>query len=272
MADQLLAARAELEAARGAAEALANDEASNLGSDEAFHSWSRRKRLAEIEVGRLADVVTSLEADVTSHAAQIEIDRYRARYDAAAECNRKVADMIRTDLAQAWSIVSSVLEAAALAEIETAAVLRSMPAGFQPTQSIGDPEDARRRPSLEEKVLGEETVSLWVDAETGNLFADQSRRPTKRAIAKMFRQTTVLPARRGDSPPPFFRELVFPRIDQNGPAMFDGRSLQSPEQVLRALAEPRPTAKATSRSSQIRIEPMSGSTVAPSADLGPALP
>lgn len=268
LGEQLDVARADFETARAAAESLANEEAGNLGSDEAYHSWHRRKRVAEIEVERLAATVPALETAIVDATAKAVLDEYEARYNAAAARNREVAAMLRDDLPRAWAIVSTFLEAAALAEIETAEVLRLKPAGFVPSRWIGDPEAGRRRSSLEEEIVREEVAELWIDAETGHLFADQTRRPTKKALTKQFKQVTYLPSRRGDNTQPFFRDLHFPRIDQSGPALFDGRNLHSPHDVLRALRAPRP--ELPPRHPQMRISPVN-SLPPPVDDFGPSV-
>jgi len=272
LAEQLATARYDHDAARAHAEAIANEESQSLTSDEIYGSWRRRSRVAEMEVERLRALIDELQNEERVAAERDALDRYSDRYDAAADANRKVAELFRVELPRIWAAIAGILKQAALAEIETAAVRKAMPPGFVPSRSLGDPEDVRRRPALEEEILADEVVLLWTDKVTGHLFADQDTRPKRPAAQRHFRQVAILPARRGDAPLPFYKELLFPRVGQSGPVMFDGRSLQTPEQVLCALDASR-EAQLTQqpRTPQMRIEPVS-STVASTADGGPAIP
>lgn len=175
--------------------------------------------------------------------AQAEADR-----KALAKIERAIAGIMaaiedglyRTVLPRAWEMIADVMRQAALAQIETEAVQNAMPADFEPNGWIGDPDRAVRcRPSVQPQTISEETVELWVDSETGNRFANQAAPPkTRTAIKRRFRQTVFQPMRPAGDAAPFFRGLVFPRIGNAGGHLFDGSKLQSPRDVLVALANP----------------------------------
>jgi hypothetical protein len=85
------------------------------------------------------------------------------------------------------------------------------------------------------------------------LFADQSKQKPH-SITKKFKQVRYLPAQISDSIKLFWNDLRFPRLDDGGPALFDGSELRSPYEVLRALRTERPERR--QRQPQVRIEPI----------------
>lgn len=265
--DQIDAAHSDLVAARARADLVAAEENDNLQSDEIFSSWQRRYRVAELEVDRLARLIATLEADRTAKIEQAGRARYIARWNAAAMRNRAVADMMKEQLPKAWEIVKSVIEAAAIAEIESDRVLRDRPVDFEGPCSIGNPEAFRCRRSFEETILEDRVVDLFVEKQTGRLFADQSKQPP-RSVVRKFRQVTYLPLQLGDAALPFYREMRFPRLDDNGAAIFDGTSMRTSHDVLRALRAPRP--ERVQRQHQVRIEPIALAS-ASQIDGGPAV-
>ncbi len=257
--DQLAQARLEREAAREAAERIANQETENLANDTVFTAWMRQKRVAEQEHQRLAALVSSLERQIEEAAVAAKLAAFTARWEAAAERNREVARLMQTELPKAWAIIATVLEAAALAAIETEEIVHDRPAGFVVPDLLVDPEAFRRRPSFDEEVLSVQVVDLLVDKKSGGLYADQSvRKPN--SIARKFREVTYLPAQLSDSIEPFWSDLRFPRLDDGGPALFDGSEIRSPRDVLRALRAERPERR--QRPQQVRIEPIRQPSVA----------
>jgi hypothetical protein len=227
--------------ARDQVEALAGQEAVSLESDEAYGAWSRRKRLAEKEVTRLLALVSTIEADIAAERAYAVRAAYTARYNAAAARNREVVELYRTELPKAWAVIADVLEKAALAQIETEAVIKEMPADYTPRTWIGDPDrSVRCRPPVEEEIVSERIVELWVDLKTGNTFADQSAPPTVSSIKKQFKEVTYRPFRPSGDVPPFYRDLKFPRLDATGStSLFDGGRLRGPYDVIEALRKSR---------------------------------
>jgi hypothetical protein len=196
--DQLAQARLDLEVAREAAELIASEEAESLGSDERFTAWLRKKRVAEQDQQRLTALVADLERQIAEAATAAKLAAFTARWEAAAEQNREVASLMQTELPRAWDIIKEVLEAAALAEIETDEVLRERPANFTVPDLLVDPEAFRRLSSFDEEVIEVQEVDLFVCKKTGNLFADQSRQKPH-SITKKFKQVRYLPAQRSDS-------------------------------------------------------------------------
>lgn len=251
--DQLAKARLDLENAREAAERIANEEAENLANDTVFTAWMRQKRVAEQEHQRLAALVSSLERQIEEAAVAAKLAAFTARWEAAAERNREVARLMQTELPRAWDIIKAVLEAAALAQVETDEVLREQPANFTAPDLLVDPEAFRRRSSFDEEVIEVQEVDLFVCKKTGNLFADQSKQKPH-SITKRFKQVRYLPSQFSDSIKPFWNELRFPRLNDGGPALFDGSELRSPYDVLRALRTDRPERR--QRQPQVRIEPI----------------
>jgi hypothetical protein len=251
--DQLAKARLDLVAAREAAERIASEEAESLGSDERFTAWLRKKRVAEQDQQRLTALVADLEKQIEAAADAAKLAAFAARWEAAAERNREVARSMQTELPKAWAIIATVLEAAAVAAIETEEVLREQPINFTAPNLLVDPEAFRRRSSFDEEVIEVQEVDLFVCKKTGSLFADQSKQKPH-SITKKFKQVRYLPAQRSDSTKPFWSELRFPRLDDGGPALFDGSELRSPYDVLRALRTDRPERR--QRQPQVRIEPI----------------
>jgi hypothetical protein len=265
--DQLAQARLDLEAVREAAERIASEEAESLGSDERFTAWLRKKRVAEQDQQRVTALVADLERQIEEAAVAAKLAAFTARWEAAAERNREVARLMQTELPKAWAIIATVLEAAALAAIETEEIVHDRPAGFVVPDLLVDPEAFRRRPSFDEEVLSVQVVDLLVDKKSGGLYADQSvRKPN--SIARKFREVTYLPAQLSDSIKPFWSDLRFPRLDDGGPSLFDGSELRSPRDVLRALRAERPERR--QRPQQVRIEPIRQSSVG-GFDGGPAI-
>jgi hypothetical protein len=170
-------------------------------------------------------------------------------------------------LPKAWEIISSVLQAAALVEIETDGVLRDRPPDFRPPRAIVNPESFRRRPSFEETIIEDRVVDMFVDKKTGALFADQSKqRPG--SVVRQFREVTYLPMELGNAVLPFYRDLKFPRLDDSGGPLFDGSKINSPRDVLLTLSSPRP--ERHQRQRQVRIEPLVP-IATPSLDGGPTV-
>lgn len=265
--DQLAKARLDLENAREAAERIANEEAENLANDTVFTAWMRQKRVAEQEHQRLAALVADLERQIEEAATAAKLAAFTARWEAAAERNREVARLMQTELPKAWAIIKTVLEAAAVAAIETEDILHERPTNFTVPDLLVDPEAFRRRASFDEEVIEVQEVDLFVCKKTGNLFADQSKQKPH-SITKKFKQVRYLPAQISDSIKPFWSDLRFPRLDDRGPALFDGAELRSPYDVLRALRTDRP--ERWQRQSQVRIEPIRQSSVG-GFDGGPAI-
>ncbi|RJF69596.1 hypothetical protein D4Q52_19770 [Rhodopseudomonas palustris] len=216
------------------------EETAHLGSDEAYLSWTRKKRVAEQDARHADELVASLEVEVEAARRAEERSAFTARFAAAAAQNEKVVELYRTVLPRAWEMIADVLRQAALAQIETDAVLRAMPADFEPDQWIGDPDrTVRCRPAISEATISEEVVDLWVDRETGGVFADQETPPRSRTAHKRpFRRIAYQPFRPASDAAPFFRDLIFPRLGNTGGHLFDGRELRSARDVLAELAKP----------------------------------
>lgn len=242
----LSATRIDIDATRGRIEALAGREAASLDeSDEAYGGWLRAKRLEEKEYARLLALASKTEADIAAERANAARAAYAAWYNTAAALNREVDKLYQTELTKAWGIVSNVLERAALAQIETEAVLKAMPADFIPRTWIGDPDQSVRcRAAVAEEIVSERIVDLWVDPATGATFANQDAPPSVASIKKRFREVTYRPFRPAGDVPPFYRDLKFPRLDAVGSSiLFDGARLSGPHEVLEALRKGRQRAK-----------------------------
>ncbi len=266
--DQLAKARLDLEAARDAAERVANEEASNLGSDELFTGWLRKKRVAEQDQQRLEALIASLEnqIDAAEHTAKLEV--FAARWTAVAERSVAVKTMYEQDLPQAWEIVAKVIEAAAQLEIDRQAILRAMPVGFEPPTLIHQPDlEIRCRSCCDETILESEIVDMLTDR-AGRLFVNQTCAAAKRGVARPFRHVTYLPMQTSSQTPPFWQQLVFPRLSAVGGPMYDGAKVNSPQEALAALRMERPVD--VEREPMMRIEPIRQSSVA-DFDGGPAI-
>jgi hypothetical protein len=168
--------------------------------------------------------------------------------------------MYEEDLPQAWQIVSKVIEAAAQLEIEHQAILRAMPAGFEPPVHIHQPElEIRCCPCRDETILKSETVPMLTDRE-GRLFVDQSCAAAKRGVARPFRHVQYLAHQTSSQTPPIWQALVFPRVGTVGGPMYDGAEVHSPQEALAALRMERPVD--VEREPMLRIEPIRESSVA----------
>jgi hypothetical protein len=260
LSDQLAKARLDLEAARDAAERIANEEAANLGSDELFTGWLRKKRVAEQDQQRLEALITSLEnqIDAAEHTAKLEV--FAARWTAVAERSVAVKAMYEQDLPQAWEIVAKVIEAAAQLEIDRQAIIREMPVGFEPPVSIHHPEmEIRCLPCRDETILKTEIVNMMTDRE-GRLFVDQSCAAAKRGVSRPFRHVHYLAHQTSSQVLPFWQQLVFPRLSSVGGPLYDGTKTSSPQEALAALRMERPVD--VEREPMLRIEPIRQSSVA----------
>jgi hypothetical protein len=258
--EQLARARQDLKAARDAAERIANEEAANLDSDELFTGWLRKKRVAEQDQQRLEALIASLEnqIDAAEHTAKLEA--FAARWTAVAERSVAVKAMYEQDLPQAWKIVAKVIEAAAQLEIDRQAILSAMPVGFEPPAPIHQPDiEIRCRSCRDEKILKSEVVDMLTDRE-GRLFVDQSCAAAKRGVSRPFRHVHYLPTKTSSQTPPFWQQLVFPRLSSVGGPMYDAAKVNSPQEALAALRMERPVD--VEREPMMRIEPIRQPSVA----------
>lgn len=242
-ADHLDATRAELVRAQAALQTIVEEEHASLSSDEAYSAWSRRKRLAENEEIRLRDLLETIERKIVHDQDEGVLADFDGRYNAAADRNNDVAALFREALPEAWQVISEILRAAALAAIETEAVQKAMPSGYRPKRALIDPDyTIRCRPAVQEEVLSQELAELWTDRKTGALFSDQSKPPVdSNAIKKRFKITSYMAFRPGGDAQPFWKGLIFPRLDTAGPALFDGTKARTPADVLRQLSQRRPS-------------------------------
>lgn len=139
--------------------------------------------------------------------------------------------MYEHDLPQAWEIVSKVIEAAAQLEVERQAIIREMPEGFEPPVSIHHPEmEIRCRPCRDERILESEVVDMLADRE-GRLFVDQTCAAAKRGVSRPFRHVHYLAHQTSSQVPPFWQQLVFPRLSSVGGPMYDGAKVNSPQEA-----------------------------------------
>src|SRR4029079_16389617 len=146
-----------------------------LESDDAWSAWGRQRELADADVSRLTELVARLEAEAESEAAKTKRDGLLRRYEAVAAQNAAAAELIRTEMPKAWSIIETVLEAVALADIATKQLAADLPHDFDTGDLwIGNPErETRCRPPCDQKILSRKRVDLWCDPKTGNRFVDQ---------------------------------------------------------------------------------------------------
>ncbi|MDP2359017.1 MAG: hypothetical protein Q8M31_23570 [Beijerinckiaceae bacterium] len=238
----LAGARSELDAAHHMVEVHASREGSCLEeSDEAYGAWFRQKRLYEKEVARLNALVSKFEADIATEEANAMRAAYAVRYNAAAARNREIVERYRAELPKAWAIIANLLEAAALAQIETEAVIKAMPADYTPRTWIGDPDrTVRCRPPIDDEIVSEQIVELWADPKTGNTFANRSAPPSVTSVKRQFKEVTYRPFQPAGDVPPFYRDLKVPRLDAIGSrVLFDGAKLRGPYDVLEALRQSR---------------------------------
>jgi hypothetical protein len=258
--EQLARARQDLEAARDAAERIANEEAANLDSDELFTGWLRKKRVAEQDQQRLEALIASLENQIDAAEQSAKLKVFAARWKAVAERSIAVKSMYEHDLPQAWQIVSKVIEAAAQLEIDRQAIIRELPEGFEPPVFIHHPEtEIRCRPCRDETILESEIVDMMTDR-AGRLFVDQSCAAAKRGVARPFRHVHYLAHQTSSQVPPFWQQLVFPRLSSVGGPMYDGAKVNSPQEALAALRMERPVD--VEREPMMRIEPIRQPSVA----------
>jgi hypothetical protein len=137
-------------------------------------------------------------------------------------------------------IVSKVIEAAAQLEIDRQAILRAMPAAFEPSTPIHQPDlEIRCRSCRDERIVESEVVNMLTDRE-GRLFVDQSCAAAKRGVARPFRHVTYLPLQTSSQTPPFWQQLVFPRLGAVGGPLYDGAKVNSPQEALAVLRTERP--------------------------------
>lgn len=253
----LAAAHSDLDAARTRLVEIEQAESAALQkSDEAYASWLRQKRLAEAELARLEQEVGKAAAEAEAEEARARLAEYDARYKAAAARNREVEKRLREDVPKAWAIIAQFIEDAALAEIETAEVLREMPREYDPKIWIGDPDRSIRcGPPMDEEIVSEELVARWVDPKTGSIFADEPK--ASRAIKRPFREVNYRPFRPVDEPLPFYRGIRMPRLDAVGDHfLYDGTALRSPHQALAAIRASRNRPRPQARPVLTKLEPI----------------
>lgn len=265
--------QAELDAARRRqAELEAGEAAAEQESDEAFAAWLRQKRLADREVSRLVEAKAQAERDADAEKAKARLAEYDARYQARAAGNSDVERMLKDDLRAACSTILRVMEAAALAEIETAAVIHAMPRDYEPTVWIGDPDrTVRCRPPEMEEIVSDKVIELWVDPDTGHIFADQDQK-SHRAVKKAFREVKYHIFRPAGETPKFFRGLRIPRLDAFGDdCFFDGSKLHDAHDVLAAIREVRNRPGPRPRPVITELKPVEKAAVVAVDDLPPPI-
>jgi hypothetical protein len=94
----------------------------------------------------------------------------------------------------------------------------------------------------------------------GRLFVDQSCAAAKRGVARPFRHVHYLAHQTSSQVPPFWQQLVFPRLSSVGGPMYDGAKVNSPQEALAALRMERPVD--VEREPMMRIEPIRQPSVA----------
>lgn len=228
-------------------------------SDEAFAAWLRQKRLADGEVARLVGAVAAAEREVEAEKAKARRAEYNGEYKSAALLNKEVEDMLRVAVPRAWGVIEQYIEKAALAEIRTAAVIRAMPADYEPEEWIGDPDrTVRCGPPQNYEVISDRVVRLWVDPVNGDVFSNQDQGPrTRSAVKKAFHETTYRPMRPVNEPLKFYQALRMPRLDAVGDQfLYDGSSVRSPYDALAGVQRARNRPAASERPILTKLEPV----------------
>jgi hypothetical protein len=187
--------RREFEAARDAAEAIANQENQALASDEAFMSWTRRKKLADLELARLEDELASVADEIQAEEGRQQRDALLKRYNTVKARNEALQVRVSEFRETIAPVLLQLIHDLAQDEVEVEAINRRVPWG------------ERLRPA---------------DATVRCCPSEQ-----KSEINPYFR-----PA---DDVPPLWQTIVVPRLGQYGGPLFDGTQFNTPERVLQFL-------------------------------------
>ncbi len=185
----------EFEAARDAAEAIANQENESLVSDEAFMSWTRRKKLADLELTRLEGELAAVADEIQAEEGRQQRDALLKRYNGIKARNEALQARVSEFREKVAPALLQLIHDLAQDEIEVDAINRRVPWGERLRSA-----DATVRCCPSEQI-----------SETNPHF------------------------RPADDVPPLWKTLVIPRLGRYGGAAFDGTQFNTPERVLQFL-------------------------------------
>lgn len=246
LADQLKVVQAQFEAARDAAETIANQEAEALASDESWMQWTRRKKLADMDVARLegeiARLVVAIEDETAAKAHEANMIAYRqakARYDELKAGVIRLRDEI-------WPEIRDLLIGLAEFEAERDQINR-----LPNVPGIGSPDkNIRDISSKQQETIEDIVVDVWCYPGTYNQYGDQDAvqldgtvgthggRKAFRLQRRQMRRITSYAFQPAIDAQPLWRSLVMPRLDYpygDYDHQFDGRHVYMPSDALAQL-------------------------------------
>jgi hypothetical protein len=185
----------EFEAARDAAERIANEENEALVSDDSYSSWLRRKKLADLDLARLKGELASVADEIQAEEGRQQRDALLKRYNTVKARNEALQARVSEFRETMAPVLLQLIHDLAQDEVEVEAINRRVPWGERLRSA-----DATVRCCPSEQI-----------SETNPYFS---------------------PA---DDVPPLWRTLVIPRLGQYGGPLFDGTQFNTPERVLQFL-------------------------------------
>ncbi|WP_029084019.1 hypothetical protein [Bradyrhizobium sp. th.b2] len=260
MLDVIHDRRARLDQAR--ADQAANDaalqdlevsksEASKAGR-EAFAEWKEEFDWRATERERLTVAIEALRSEIVAEDSVEAETALRDRHRRRHEENAKLADRIKSELAELNAKATALLRDVALAALEDAEINAKLPPDLEPLVSANTL--ARAYPGCAREEVGREQVSLWVRSDNGSLIGDQAA-VTDLGIDKtgknrggviemrfsapvycrrmQFEQISFHPEIAPERPAPLWQMRL---LEADSPAAaFDGTELSHAREVLKAL-------------------------------------
>jgi len=185
----------EFEAARDAAETIANQENEALASDDSYASWLRRKKLAERDFARLEVELASVADEIQAEQGRQERDALLKRYNAVKSRNEALQARLREISENVGPVLLQLIHDLARDETDVDAINPLVP-------------------------WGERLRS-----------ADATVRCCP-SVQKSPDNPHFIPA---DDVPPLWRTIVVPRLGRYGGALLNGTQFNTPERVLQFL-------------------------------------
>lgn len=250
---ELAAAREQLAAAEAAAEALKAEEATSLDSDESFNSFTRRQKLADREVERIAKVVRDIEVAVDDDLAARELAAFEERYVGVKARNLELIERLIVFRDEVAPEILRLVADLARDQEDVDEVNRLVPWG----RRIRDADGAvRDRPSEEAEEISSEIIELWcfstghplpeqqqlyvvVDERGNGTIAANFGRNGIPCHRRKFRRVVKASFRPASDALPLWRSLVLPRLDRIDMPLCDLRRVVAPWQALQHLAQER---------------------------------
>lgn len=119
----------EFEAARDAAETIANQENQALASDNDYASWLRRKKLADLDFARLEGELASVADEIQAEEGRQQRDALLKRYNGVKARNEALQARVSEFREKIAPVLLQLVHDLAQDEVEVEAINRRVPWG-----------------------------------------------------------------------------------------------------------------------------------------------